>query len=195
LETIVDLAFPIVEGDTLDIDHGYALQAALVRACPGLERLPGLGVHTVRGMLGEMQGQLLLTEASQVRLRLPEPIAPRLARLAGMKLEVGGHRVRLGEGRCQALSPASALWARTVTIHFREPALELARSQLALRFAETFPWGSFRVYRPRRIRLEGRQLLGFEMAVRGLSPEASLLLQRRGFGGRRILGCGLFVPF
>jgi CRISPR/Cas system CSM-associated protein Csm4 (group 5 of RAMP superfamily) len=33
------------------------------------------------------------------------------------------------------------------------------------------------------------------MAVRGLTPQASLLLQHQGFGGRRALGCGLFVPF
>ena len=194
-ETVVDLCFPILEGDTLEIDHGHALQAALVRACPGIERIPGLGVHTVRGTLGEVQGQLVLTAASEVRLRLPATEAQRLEALAGAPLEVAGHRIRLGEPRHQDLKAASALWARTVTIHFREPALEAARAQLAVRFAEAFPWGSFRIYRPRRIRIEGRQLLGFEMAVRGLEPEPSLELQRQGFGGRRILGCGLFVPF
>jgi CRISPR-associated protein Cas6 len=194
-ETAVDLCYPILEGATLEIDHGHALQAALVRACPGIGLVSGLGVHTVRGLLGEVQGQLVLTAASEVRLRLPETDAHRLEALAGAPLEVAGHRIRLGEPRRQPLLPVSALWARTVTIHFREPALEAARSQLALRFGEAFPWGSFRIYRPRRIRIEGRQLLGFEMAVRGLEPEPSLLLQRQGFGGRRILGCGLFVPF
>jgi CRISPR-associated protein Cas6 len=194
-EPVLDLCFPIVQGLTLEIDHGHALQAALGRACPGLERIAGLGVHTVRGTLGEVQGELVLSSASEVRLRIPESATPRVAPLAGSALDVAGRLIRLGEPRPRPLSPASALWARTVTIHFREPALAAARAQLAIRFAESFPWGSFRIYRPRWIRIDGRQLLGFEMAVRGLEPEASLRLQHYGFGGRRILGCGLFVPF
>jgi len=194
-QPVLDLCFPILEGRTLEIDHGHALQAALSRICPELERIPGLGIHPVRGTVGPAQGELLLSGASEVRLRLPEPAAARLRGLAGAGLEVGGHPIRLGEPRRQWLNPASALWARTVTIHFHGPAVPAARAQLAIRFAEDFPWGSFRIYRPRRLRIEGRQLLGFEMAVRGLGAEASLLLQSRGFGGRRLLGCGVFVPF
>jgi len=68
-------------------------------------------------------------------------------------------------------------------------------AQLAFRLARDFPWGTFRILRPRTIRMEGRQLLGFELAVRNLAPQASLLLQSQGLGGRRALGCGLFVPF
>ena len=106
-----------------------------------------------------------------------------------------GRAIQLGEPHTHALAPVSALWSRTVTIHFRDLAVGAAQAQLAFRFAQEFPWGTFRILRPRTIRCEGRQLLGFELAVRGLTPQASLLLQAQGFGGRRVLGCGLFVPF
>jgi CRISPR-associated protein Cas6 len=195
LNPVVDLCFPIVQGPVLEVDHGHALYLALRGACQNLERIPGLGIHTVRGVPGGRRGELMLSDESEVRMRIPAGSAPLLKGLAGAELDVNGHPIRLGEPYPHALTPVSALWARTVTIHFRELALGSAQAQLAFRLAQDFPWGAFRILRPRTIRLEGRQLLGFELAVRNLTPQASLLLQGQGFGGRRALGCGLFVPF
>jgi CRISPR-associated protein Cas6 len=192
---VVDLCFPIIQGPALEIDHGQALHQALGARCAGLARIPGLGIHAVRGTPGPVKGELELTGESEVRLRLPAGSAGLLTELAGAELELAGHRIRLGEPCVHALTPVSALWARTVTIHFRDLAIGAAQAQLAFRLARDCPWGSFRILRPRTIRFEGRQLLGFELAVRNLAPQASLLLQAQGFGGRRALGCGLFVPF
>jgi CRISPR-associated protein Cas6 len=195
LNPVVDLCFPIVLGRVLEVDHGHALYRALNAACGNLERIPGLGIHTVRGTPGAQRGELILSDESEVRLRIPAGSAALLKGLAGAVLDVDGRPIQLGDPYPHALTPVSALWARTVTIHFRELAVGAAQAQLAFRFAQDFPWGTFRILRPRTIRLEGRQLLGFELAVRNLTPPASLLLQGQGFGGRRALGCGLFVPF
>jgi CRISPR-associated protein Cas6 len=195
VNAVVDLCFPIVQGPGLEIDHGQALLQALSLRCAGLARIPGLGIHTVRGTPGARKGEIVLTGESEVRLRLPAGSAGLLKELAGAELELAGHRIRLGEPHVHALTPVPALWARTVTIHFRDLAIGAAQAQLAFRFAQDFPWGSLRILRPRTIRFEDRQLLGFELAVRNLAPQTSLLLQAQGFGGRRALGCGLFVPF
>jgi CRISPR-associated protein Cas6 len=192
---VLDLRFPIIQGRLLEVDHGHALHLALCAACAKVRRIPGLGVHAVRGVPGDRKGELLLTDDSEVRLRLPAGSVPLVEDLAGAGLNVGGHGIRLGEPRIQPLAPVSALWARTVTIHFQNPFRAAAQAQLEQRFAQDFPWGCFRILRARTVRFEGRQLLGFEVAVRGLGPQASLLLQSQGFGGRRALGCGLFVPF
>ena len=192
---VLDLCFPIDQGRLLEVDHGHALYLALREACPDLGRIPGLGIHAVRGVPGGRKGELILGDGAEMRLRIPAGSVPLLKGLAGAELEVDGHPIRLGEPYPHALTPVSALWARTVTIHFRDLALGSAQAQLAFRLAQDFPCGSFRILRPRTIRFEGRQLLGFELAVRNLTPQASLQLQRQGFGGRRALGCGLFVPF
>lgn len=191
---MVDLCYPILQGDVLEVDHGHALHLALRAACAGIERIPGLGVHAVRGLPGDRKGDLLLTDTSEVRLRLPAASAPLLRSLEGALLNVGGHGLQLGVPRHQPLDPVPALWARTVTIHFQNPFRAAAQAQLEQRFAQDFPWGALRILRARTIRFEGRQLIGFEAVVRDLSPQASLLLQGQGFGGRRALGCGLFVP-
>jgi len=192
---VLDLGFPIVQGRILEIDHGHALYLALLETCADLERIPGLGVHAVRGVPGGQKGELILSGESEVRLRIPAAAAPLLRKLAGAELEVRSHIIQLGEPRPHPLTPVPALWARTVTMHFRDLAVPAAQAQLALRFAQEFPWGAFRILRPRTIRFAGKQLLGFEMAVRGLTPQASLQLQCQGFGGRRAYGCGLFLPF
>ncbi len=192
---IVDLCFPIVEGRSLEVDHGHALYLALAARCANLGRIPGLGVHAVRGTLGGQKGELVLVRESEVRLRIPAGSAALLKDLAGADLAVAGRAIRLGEPHSHTLIPVPALWARTVTIHFRDLSVGAAQAQLAFRLACECPWGAFRILRPRTIRFEGRQLLGFELAVRNLAPGASLQLQRQGFGGRRALGCGLFVPF
>jgi CRISPR-associated protein Cas6 len=192
---VVDLCYPIIQGGTLEVDHGHALYLALRAACAGIARIPGLGVHAVRGLCGDRRGDLLLTDDSEVRLRIPAASAPLVQDLEGALLNVGGHGLRLGEPRLQPLGPVTALWARTLTIHFQNPFRAAAQAQLEQRFAQDFPWGALRILRARTIRFEGRQLIGFEAAVRNLTPQASLLLQSQGFGGRRALGCGLFVPF
>ena len=192
---MVDLCYPILQGGALEVDHGHDLYLALRAACAGIVRIPGLGVHAVRGVPGDRKGDLLLTGESEVRLRMPAGSAPLVGELEGALLNVGGRGLQLGEPRIRPLAPVSALWARTVTIHFQNPCRPAAQAQLEQRFAQDFPWGSLRILRARTVRFEGRQLIGFEVAVRSLAPQASLLLQSQGFGGRRVLGCGLFVPF
>jgi CRISPR-associated protein Cas6 len=48
--------------------------------------------------------------------------------------------------------------------------------------------------RRRVIRVKDQTHVGFAMIVRGLAPEASIRLQEEGLGGRRLMGCGLFLP-
>jgi hypothetical protein len=37
-------------------------------------------------------------------------------------------------------------------------------------------------------------VVGFGLQVEGLKPTASQVLQEQGLGGRRHMGCGLFLP-
>ena len=46
----------------------------------------------------------------------------------------------------------------------------------------------------RVIRIKGETHVGYAMLVEGLTAEESIVLQERGLGGRRLMGCGLFLP-
>jgi CRISPR-associated protein Cas6 len=198
----IDLAFELV-GTTIPLDHGYALFAALNRLMPDLHGNGRVGVHPIRGRQVD-RGVLALVEGCKLRLRLPsEEVANYLA-VAGSELELDGHRVRVGIPRVEALVPAPGLASRLVTYkNAQDPAAlleDVARDLAEMNVAGTA--GLVPAQREgqdiqpirRVLRVKGRRIVGFALRVNGLTAEESILLQERGLGGRRRMGCGIFVP-
>jgi CRISPR-associated protein Cas6 len=198
----IDLAFAL-RGSTIPLDYGYALFGALCRVVPGLHGDRRVGVHPIRGMRLEPR-RLTLVPQSRLRLRLPsEEIAPYLA-LAGSRIELEGDLLSVGIPRVEPLRPAASLEARLVTIgHLTDPGPfeESARRHLASYgvaaepafLVDTHP---DRLGRPVRrvVRIKGRRIVGFPLVIPNLTAEESLIVQERGLGSRRRMGCGLFVP-
>ncbi len=211
----VDLVFPAV-GPAVPRSHGHALFGALSRIVPWLHgpdaKSAGIGVFPIRGTPGG-DGTLLLTpNRSCVRIRTPAQHLPLLLPLAGKPLELDGRRLRLGVPRVAALVPAPALSSPLVLIKLAHAAgkdcitpdlfLAAARRQLeamgipaAAPGLQTYPEGP-RAGQPRRrvIRVREQTHAGYAMVVRGLTADESIRLQERGLGGRRLMGCGLFLP-
>lgn len=46
----------------------------------------------------------------------------------------------------------------------------------------------------RTVQVRDRVIVGYAMAVEGLTAEESICLQEKGIGGRRRFGCGIFSP-
>jgi CRISPR-associated protein Cas6 len=45
------------------------------------------------------------------------------------------------------------------------------------------------------VRVTNRRIVGFALRVTALNVDESLRLQAQGLGGRRRMGCGVFVPY
>lgn len=211
----VELRFPF-QGQTLPTDHGYALFAALSRLLPEAHDSAWLAVSTLPGM-ARGDGTLQLDPQAALRLRiriedepqppnqlqvdpqavlsscLPHERVPLVLKLAGKRLNIGGHDLRLGAPQIFLLQPASALYARCVTIKkFTEP--EPFLDAVCRKLDELGVKGE-PVLGPRRVvRVGNHTIVGFGLAVHELSDEASLVLQEKGMGGRRHMGCGFFNP-
>ncbi|MBX6312541.1 MAG: type I-MYXAN CRISPR-associated protein Cas6/Cmx6, partial [Isosphaeraceae bacterium] len=199
---VIDLAFTL-QGTTIPLDYGYALFSALCRVVPPLHGDRRVGVHPIRGLRLEPR-RLTLVPQSRLRLRLPsEEIAPYLA-LAGSVLDLDGDRLRVGIPRVESLRPAANLAARVVTIgHLTEPGPFAAsvRQQLAEMGVSAEP--SFvpsphpdHAGEPSRrvLRIKGKRIIGYALRLIGLTAAESLLIQERGLGSRRRMGCGIFIP-
>jgi CRISPR-associated protein Cas6 len=198
---LVELAFPI-QGRTLPENNGYLLYAALSRALDG--HLPdGVAVSSVGGTpIGGWR--IGLDRASWLRLRLPSERIGELLGLAGRFLDVGGHEVALGIPRITAVTSAASLISRMVTIKkFTDPGpfLEAARRQmdgLGIVGTPSIPLLTSGPHegKPKRrvLRIKGKAIVGFAMIVEGLSAADSERLLTSGLGGRRRMGCGIFVP-
>ena len=186
----IDLAFRL-NGSSVPVDHGYALYAALSRIAPEIHAAKEIGVQSIRGTYAG-NGLLHLTEFSRLILRLPDDQIRAYLKLAGKKLEIDGRAAFVGIPKVRALRPVVSLRARLVTIKgFMEidTFLEAAKRQLqAMNVA-----GEISVGERRTFRVKEKQVVGFEVAVTTLTAQESLTLQERGLGGRRRMGCGVFV--
>ncbi len=200
---VIDLSFLLV-GSTISLDHGYALFSAICRIVPDLHGDRRVGVHPIHGRQSA-PGVLSLTERSRLKLRLPsEEIAPYIA-LAGKELDLEGHCLRVGIPRVESLMPAANLAARLVTFRHAltwEALEENVRRELARLniMATPQPVPSTRSQwagQPLRrvLRIKEKKVVGFALRISGLTAEESVLLQEQGLGGRRRIGCGVFVPF
>lgn len=188
----VDLAFRVI-GTTVPVDHGYALYSAINRLVPVLHDARDIGVHPIRGRyVGD--GNLHLTPSSRLTIRLPDDRIRPFLKLAGKDLEVDGLRLRVGVPETRALRPAVTLYARLVTIKgFMDPEVfrEAARRQLQGMNVTA----DLHVGERRTLRVKDKQIVGFEVTALGLDAENSVRLQEVGVGGRRHMGCGIFVSF
>ncbi len=203
----LDLAFTLTAQQPIPVDHGYALYGAISRLLPDLHSENGLGIHPIRGRQ-IVDRMLMLMPWSTLTLRVADgQIAPLLP-LAGKSLRIGESTLRIGVPEVQALVPAPVLRSRLVIIKVAhvDPASALdeqqflvaARKQLdALGIAAAarvaIPVTKDGQPRRRTLRIKHREIVGYELIVEDLSADESLTLQIHGLGGRRHMGCGVFV--
>ncbi len=104
-----------------------------------------------------------------------------------------GHRLRIGVPETRALRPAATLYARLVTIKgFMDPEAFLGAAGRQLQGMDVT--ADLDVGERRTLRVKDKQVVGFEVTALGLHAEDSVRLQEIGIGGRRRMGCGVFVP-
>lgn len=200
----VDLAFRL-NGTIVPVDHGYALYSALSRTVPEIHETSTVGVHPIRGIYNG-GGRLYLSDSSRLVVRLPTEDIRIYLRLAGKGLEVDRCRIRIGVSETRALIPAAALYSRIATTRNGDDSgrfdAEIARQVAALGIrgkvsrVPRYSGGSHGCDPSRRIfRVKNKRIVGYSVLATELTAEESILLQERGLGGRRRMGCGVFVPF
>ena len=208
MNPILDILFRVI-GTEVPSDHGYALYGALSRILETEEDQwmhgnPHIGLHTVRGTpLGN--GKWLIGPSARLGLRLPSDLLPRSLKLAGKSLDLDGCKLRVGVSETRALVPAATLHCRIATTKNGDDSArfdaEIARQLAALgirgkvlRVPEGSGGRDGRDPSRRIVRIKNKRIVGYSVLATELTAEESILLQERGLGGRRRMGCGVFVP-
>jgi CRISPR-associated protein Cas6 len=190
----VDLAFAVIGQQPLRSDHGYALYGALSRALPELHLANGIGIHPIRG--GQQIGdrRIRLTTSSRLVLRVNTVALGELLSLTGKELDVDGTKLRVGVPQVWPLMPASALRSRLVTTRNCQ---DLARFEAEFRRQlDTLHVSNaciITIAKRRTLRIKDKEVVGYEVILEGLTVNESLNIQEEGLGGRRHMGCGVFV--
>ncbi len=191
---LLDLEFPVFSTSAITVDHGYHLYSGLSRALSTVHSENGIGVHPIRGtQVGNRMLQIM--PWSRVRIRTPQDNVGDLISLSGKSINVGDRKVRLGVPQLHALEPATALRSRLVTIKGFQDAetfAEAVRRQLdALEISDRV---ILTVAKRRTIRIRDKEVVGFEVILEALTAQESIAVQETGIGGRRHMGCGVFIP-
>lgn len=195
----VDLSF-LIQGKSLPAEHGYGLYSALVRLYPAIREQDDLGILTIPG-LPDGEGKITLSTKSRLRIRVPVTKLPLVYPLAGKRITIGIHSILIGIPDVLPLKPAPNLKSRIVTIKGKEYTqpdgfLEAAQRQLdalGIKGKPSIPVDRHGAMQRKTIKIKNT-VVGFTLKVTGLSDEDSLKLQQQGIGGRRHMGCGIFLP-
>lgn len=193
----IDLIFNLI-GETVPLDHGYELFSAIAHFEPELHKLDTVGIHTIAGIPKE--GVIQLTKNSKLRIRLPMDQVRLVYPLAGKPLRIGKHTIRLGIPEIYLLEPAERLRSRIVIIQgYQEPESFLAAAQrqleqLGIQAKAFITKNADSSPKRRSIKIKRFTVVGFGLEIINLSNEDSLTLLRYGIGGKRKMGCGVFVP-
>lgn len=201
-ERVVDLSFRI-NCRTLPLDHAYPLSEAILAMLPWLAEELDAGIHLIHGAASgngwtrpdDPTRELLhLSRRTRLTLRLPRERLDDALRLSGATLPIAGHLLRVETPSVRVLSPSDTLFARYVVAAEHEDEqcfVEQAVAALADRHIQVrkLLCGMTHSIATPQARIFTRSVM-----VAGLNPEESLLLQQKGLGPARKLGCGLFVP-
>ncbi len=193
----ITVQFP-VQGQRLPADHGYLLYSAISQIKPELHEIGWLAVEMISGMPFD-KGLITLPRNAELRLRIPADRFGEVIALAGKRMEIEGHTIRLGIPTARPLLPSAKLYSRIVTIRgFMEVPefLEAANRQLSeMEITAKLELPAEDRSRFRRIlTVKDKKIVGFSLVAHGLSDEDSIKLQSHGIGGRRAMGCGIFNP-
>ncbi len=187
---VIDLAFP-VQGKTVPVDHGYALYGALSRICPHLHQSEDAAVHFIRGKYCG-GGLLALSSISRLKLRIPANKLPLYLTLAGKSVDVDGHALRLGVPNPYLLLPKTAVYSHMVTTKNGNDE-ERFKAEVQKQLEVLCVQGKIIIGKRRTFKVHDKQIVGYSVLVSELTAEESLTLQEKGVGGRRKMGCGVFV--
>ena len=200
---VVDAVFAIT-CPSLPVDHAWALSQAIGNALPWFSAEPDAGLHTVHGAASGAgwirpegaDALLQLSHRARLTLRLPRDRVEAAAALLGRTLDVAGWPLRVDRLALRPLSRITTLHAHGVAFANADAAEEIAFMSAATHELHTLgivpatllcgrmttmatPAGVYRI----------RSLM-----FAGLTRAQSLVLQQRGLGIERRLGCGVFIP-
>ena len=196
----VDLSFSVMGKDAIPADHGYHLYSAISRVLPDLHATNGIGIHPIRGtQIGDRR--LALDRRSRLVARTDTDHIAELLPLAGKQLSIGGTSLRVGVPQVRSLIASTTFRSRLVVIKTKQAprasdlTLEIFTAALRrqLDALEVSSEAIVTIGKRRTLRIKDKEVVGYEVILEGLIADESLDIQEKGLGGRRHMGCGVFV--
>lgn len=199
-EDVFDLVFRL-RGSQLAIDHAQALAEAL-RERLGAETCTRIGVHGVHmadsgnGWNRPRDGatEMPLSKRARLAIRLHRDDHEAVARISDHTLRLGERELHVGDSSIRRLSSLGNLYSRAVCCDPQQSEPEFLEQSAAALQRLGIDVARMICGRCGEVRSDDGSLFTRALLVADLKPAESVILQQRGLGEGRLLGCGLFVP-
>ena len=188
---VTDIQFDL-QATLLPRDHGYALFLELSRLLPWLADEKLAAVHTIHGAETGRDGLLILNRRAKLVIRLPVARQADLMALSGQSIEIGGFKLTIDAGKAKPLARHTPLYAHRVTTGSTDEegfTRDIIRMLDELQISCRFICGRRQIIATANGVVEGYSLMLHELPV-----AQSILVQQRGLGDNRKIGCGIFIP-
>lgn len=190
-DAVIDIFFEL-QGRLLPKDHGYALFLALSALLPWLAEEELAAVHPVHGTDTGKDNMLILNRRTKLVIRVPGGRQADAMILSGKTFELGGARYSIGAGKTKPLARHTPLYAHCVTTG---SANEEDFTRDVIRLLDDLDITCRFICGRRQTITNGEGIgYGYSLMLYDLPVEQSILVQQRGMGGNRKIGCGIFIP-
>jgi CRISPR-associated protein Cas6 len=200
-DDVADAVFTI-SCRSLPVDHAYALSQAIQAALPWFADEPHAGLHVIHGadsgngwMRPEDPHALLhLSQRTKLALRLPKHRLADAEALLGRTLDVAGHALRVDKLTPRPLSRITTLFSRHVMIDAGDDESGFLKAAIEQLGALGIKPMKMLCGKQTTVATPAGTLHTRSLMLADLEVDESVLLQQRGLGPERKLGCGLFIP-
>jgi len=201
-DDVVDLSFKLT-CKTLPLEHAHALFEGIKLVLHWLEEEELAGIHQIHvaeSGNGWMRPDdptnevLHLSRRTRMTLRMPKHRIEDAQQLTGKTLDIDGYALSIGEVTIKPFTALPTLFSRYVVCDVEqseEQFLQLVADELQ---SMGIPVNKMLAGKQNVIRTPDKDIYTRSIMVAELDKEHSVILQQRGIGPARKLGCGLFVP-
>jgi len=200
-DDVVDLVFAIA-CKTLPLDHAYSLSQAVQEILPWLAEEEGAGVHAIHvaesgnGWIRPNEANALLhpSRRTKLRVRVPKHRIEQGKRLTGNTLDLDGHSVIIKEATVKSLSDHPVVFSRYIVTEGFDNETEVLEEMVKQLKAMGIKPKKMLCGTETIITTPDKEIKTRSLMLADLSVEESVMLQMKGLGSHRWLGCGLFIP-
>ena len=201
-DDIVDLLFKI-KCPQLPLDHAFALSQAVLKALPWLASEQQAGIHLIHGGATgngwqrpeDETGQILhLSRRTRFILRVPKQQIEAAQALTGQTLDINGYVMEIGVANTRLLSTQTTLFARHVVARAEESEQSFIEHSVTQLQQMDITVKKLLCGRLHAMQTPGKTLFMRSLMLAELEREHAVLLQQRGLGPERKMGCGIFIP-
>lgn len=191
---------------SLPVDHCVALSSAILKITPWLADYPGSGIHPIH-VAGSQNGwerpasesrePLLLSKRTRLRVRVSSDQAQRLInQLRNVQLDIAGHSLIIEDGNQKSFGPSDTLFSRYTV--FQDTRQHLDEDSFIEKVIENCVQTGFQ---PSKVLSGMTQTLAGpngplhtrSVMLADVPLPQSLLLQEKGIGDLRLMGCGIVL--